>query len=828
MGAVAALWAATVSNLFSDEAGRNFGPDIRGRRTLGLEIEPVSMSPVRRGWNSRMKGMRADSRSRPRPKLLVTIHDVAPPFASGVRQLLDELDQRNIRPRVLKVVPCYAGRWPLAEDAELCRLLRAEVAAGSEIVAHGWSHTTRGRLQGSPLARLRGRLFAPRASEFSSLSAPIAGEAALAARRAIVEAIGVEPDGFCAPAWLTNHAGRSGVASAGYRYVLEQSGLRDLRTGRAIATPWQGFMGVGGFHERLLQLGNWAVAALARLRYGGLSRSPVVKVFLHPQRLQDGRARRRVLDHLTALAAQRDIVTASQLLALGNGRSQGNQKSPLISVIVPALNEQSHITFALKSVAEQQYPLDRVECVVVDNGSRDTTVDVVENLARRWTDTPADMPPVRLAQEPNRGTARAKNLGATLARGDVLVFLDADSTLEPAVLLAVASAWRNGSHGGSIRVKSASNNFWECGFFNALEFGKRLFDIHSQMVYLDWELFQRLGGFDCELQLAEDLDLMRRATASLRSSNGRLQRIGPSQFLGQNRGAASIRTSPRRLRALPWRIGMIWMFLRWALGFLGIGRRWYSAGGPAPGAPSPPATRVAGQMAHAGLRIALKSAGKHAPGRPSGLLWIWWVWDRLYSRWHRLQPVRSDGLLLYGLEIHKDWRPLILPDGNRIRRGDLICRIHFSNRQLARLAGAAAPVRTWQVIKTLREDLAALSQQMADGSLDRNGRCVQAVTATTLLFRGARRLGFSIREQPPTWRRELDRAYMLGLLSLYMPERTAHLRRNRDHADTGQADMAPLHQGGFAFQVGEMWIDRSALLSRYAPGRNVRSGTNRD
>lgn len=189
--------------------------------------------------------------------------------------------------------------------------------------------------------------------------------------------------------------------------------------------------------------------------------------------------------------------------------------------------------------------------------------------------------------------------------------------------------------------------------------------------------------------------------------------------------------------------------------------------------------------------------------------------------------MRTDGHLLYGLEIHKDSHPLILPGGNRICRGDVICRIHFRNHQLVRLAGSAAPMRTWQVINTLRDDLVALSQQMADGSLDRNGHCVQAVTATTLLFRGARRLGFSIREQPPGWRRELDRAYMLGLLALYLPDRAAHLRHTTDHASAGHADAAPFRQGGHAFQVGQMWIDRTALLSRYPPGRNVRSQTNR-
>ena len=82
----------------------------------------------------------------PRRSLIVTVHDVAPPFAAGVRRLLNELDRRAIRPRVLKVVPCYAGRWPLADDTDLCRLLRAEVAAGSEIVVAWLDPPGTGRL----------------------------------------------------------------------------------------------------------------------------------------------------------------------------------------------------------------------------------------------------------------------------------------------------------------------------------------------------------------------------------------------------------------------------------------------------------------------------------------------------------------------------------------------------------------------------------------------------------------------------------------------------------------------------------------------------------
>ena len=248
-------------------------------------------------------------------RLIVSIHDVAPPFASGVRQLLEELDRRSIRPRVLKVVPDYGGRSPLAEDPDLCELLRSEAAAGSEIVAHGWTHhRTRGPMRGSLSARLRGAWFAPEAAEFLSLPKAEARESARRARREIADVLGVEPQGFCAPAWLINEAGRSAVEAAGYRYLLEQTVIRDLRTGETVATPWQGFMGVGPFHEWLVQVGNGAIAVQAAITRGGLSRCPVVKLFLHPQRLRDNPALQRVLDRLEALAAGREIVTAAQLL----------------------------------------------------------------------------------------------------------------------------------------------------------------------------------------------------------------------------------------------------------------------------------------------------------------------------------------------------------------------------------------------------------------------------------------------------------------------------------------------------------------------------------
>ncbi len=166
------------------------------------------------------------------------------------------------------------------------------------------------------------------------------------------------------------------------------------------------------------------------------------------------------------------------MIAIGGGGRKGGGS-------LDALNEQVCIAGAIGSVAMQQYPADRLECVVVE---------VVLELARRWESSPPPTPRLSLVREPQRGVGPAKNRGAAAAGGEVLVFLDADSTLGPTVARDVAAAWAGGARGGSIAVLADSDDFWERGFFHALEFGKRTFGIHGQMFYLDRRLFQPRRG----------------------------------------------------------------------------------------------------------------------------------------------------------------------------------------------------------------------------------------------------------------------------------------------------------------------------------------------
>lgn len=226
-----------------------------------------------------------------------------------------------------------------------------------------------------------------------------------------------------------------------------------------------------------------------------------------------------------------------------------------VSVIIPARNEERYVAAALASVAAQTWPLERLDVVVVDNGSTDATAAAVQ---RAMAATPRLS--IRLVHEQIVGVSRAKNRGAQVAGGHWLVFMDADSRMAPDLVERVVERGRSGCLAGSIRIVADSRDVLDRAFFGLIEFGKGLFNLPAQMFYCQREPFLRLGGFDESLRLAEDREFLQR----LARSGVPLCRLAESW----------IATSPRRLHRLPWRLGMLTMLIRWALANWGIGREW--------------------------------------------------------------------------------------------------------------------------------------------------------------------------------------------------------------------------------------------------------------
>lgn len=94
--------------------------------------------------------------------------------------------------------------------------------------------------------------------------------------------------------------------------------------------------------------------------------------------------------------------------------------SKLVSVIIPVYNAESTIRLSIQSILNQSYK--NLEIIVVDDGSTDSTVQIVEELSRLSKN-------IRIFQQNRNGAASARNLGIKVANGYYIQFMDSDDVL---------------------------------------------------------------------------------------------------------------------------------------------------------------------------------------------------------------------------------------------------------------------------------------------------------------------------------------------------------------------------------------------------------------
>jgi glycosyltransferase involved in cell wall biosynthesis len=106
-----------------------------------------------------------------------------------------------------------------------------------------------------------------------------------------------------------------------------------------------------------------------------------------------------------------------------------NKVRPSVSVVVPVLNGEETIKDCLVSLLRTDYPEERREILVVDNGSTDRTAEIVKSL------------PVRYLREERRGCSAARNTGIKASRGEIVVSTDADCVVSRGWLREIVKAF---------------------------------------------------------------------------------------------------------------------------------------------------------------------------------------------------------------------------------------------------------------------------------------------------------------------------------------------------------------------------------------------------
>jgi len=181
-----------------------------------------------------------------------------------------------------------------------------------------------------------------------------------------------------------------------------------------------------------------------------------------------------------------------------------------VSVIIPSFNAAAYIGQAVASALDS--PGLAVEVIVVDDGSTDDTLKVLEGFDAR----------VRTVRQERGGPYRARNLGAQLARGEWLAFLDADDDWMPGKLAAqlkladsrIGLVYTDRLNFGDLsRVKerqSDSVTLYDGDVFEPLLLGNFV-TLSSVMMRKSW--FEKLGGFAIERRGVQDWDMWLRFSA---------------------------------------------------------------------------------------------------------------------------------------------------------------------------------------------------------------------------------------------------------------------------------------------------------------------------
>lgn len=114
------------------------------------------------------------------------------------------------------------------------------------------------------------------------------------------------------------------------------------------------------------------------------------------------------------------------------------QNAPSLTIIIPAYNEGSMVSKSIESAVLAVYPKDRLEVLVIDDGSTDDTWKYIQRAVDKY---PGRLTPIRFPK--NRGKRDALAEGFSKAKGEIVVTIDSDSVIDPRALLAIAGPFRN-------------------------------------------------------------------------------------------------------------------------------------------------------------------------------------------------------------------------------------------------------------------------------------------------------------------------------------------------------------------------------------------------
>lgn len=191
-----------------------------------------------------------------------------------------------------------------------------------------------------------------------------------------------------------------------------------------------------------------------------------------------------------------------------NIRSLPEMKTlPFVSVIIPAYNKEKFISGTVEAVKNLDYPKNLMEIIVVDDGSKDGTCEILKKISG-----------IRFFSKPNGGRSDAINFGMEKAKGEILACVDADSYPEKESLKKAVRFFEDRDVAGvtvSVLVKNANNLMQKLQRveYALLVLSRKLMErlnaiyvTPGPMALYRKNALKELGGFDTK-NMTEDIEI---------------------------------------------------------------------------------------------------------------------------------------------------------------------------------------------------------------------------------------------------------------------------------------------------------------------------------
>jgi len=198
--------------------------------------------------------------------------------------------------------------------------------------------------------------------------------------------------------------------------------------------------------------------------------------------------------------------------------SQGNL--PFISILVPVKDEERVVGRLLDALLRLDYPKERSEIIIVEDGSKDKTVEICQKYVDQHSSH------IKLFhRETSNGKPTALNYALKKAKGEILALFDADCVPNSDVLLRAVKCFKDPStaavQGGTSSINANENmltrliSYEEAVAFRTYALGRNVLNLFVYLIgsccFLRRDIVEKLGGWD-EGSLCEDLEISIRLT----------------------------------------------------------------------------------------------------------------------------------------------------------------------------------------------------------------------------------------------------------------------------------------------------------------------------